>query len=261
MAIKDARSIRQSTLIAMIWVILAGYGALFVGVTGLSVLGPDIADSEKVTMMMAMKLMPGWLAGLMVAAAMAAIMSTADSQLLVATSAIAEDFYRKLFKRDASQKMLLRISRVSTLVIAALSLLLALSQDPLAEGGLVFSFVLYAWGGLAASFGPLLILALYWKGVTKAGAVAGMLTGTGVIIVWHNVPFLANAIYELFPGFLISMVVIVVVSLLSKPPSGVEAELREIAPDSGGAKVKPSVLTSQAERAFVYWKSAQAAKA
>ncbi|MBN2208084.1 MAG: sodium/proline symporter [Candidatus Coatesbacteria bacterium] len=233
MAIKDPKKIRQSTLISMIWVLLAGYGALFIGLTGLGV-RPGLQDPETITMTMAMMLMPDWLAGLMIAAAMAAIMSTADSQLLVATSAIAEDFYRKMFKKDASQKILLRISRVATLIIALIALLFALSQDPQAEGGIVFSFVLYAWGGLAASFGPLLILSLYWKRITKAGAVAGMLVGTGVVIVWYNVACLKAIVYELVPAFVLSLLSIVIVSLLTKPPEGIAAELNEIRPPSRG---------------------------
>lgn len=253
MAIEDPRKIRQSTLIAMIWVILAGYGALFIGLTGLGVC-PRLADPETVTVTMAMMLMPRWLAGLMIAAAMAAIMSTADSQLLVATSAIAEDFYRKIFKKDASQKTLLRISRVATVVIAAVALGFALNQDPKAEGGIVFSFVLYAWGGLAASFGPLLILSLYWKRITKAGAIAGMLVGTGTIIVWYNVKVLHELIYELVPGFFLSLIAIVVVSLLTKPPEGVAEELKEISPSSARGDGQPSILTSQAERALSHWR-------
>ncbi len=260
MAIKDPKRLRQSTLIAMVWVILAGYGALFIGLTGLGILGPDLKDPETVTVKMAMALMPPWLAGLMIAAAMAAIMSTADSQLLVATSAIAEDFYRKMLKKDASQKTLLRISRVGTLCIALIALIFALNQDPLAEGGIVFGFVLYAWGGLAASFGPLLILSLYWKRVTKAGAMTGMIVGTATIVVWYNVQVLKDMIYELVPGFFLSLIAIVIVSLLTKPPQGVAAELDEIKPPSRGRE-SPSVLTSQAERAFLHLKKIQASKA
>ena len=184
---------------------------------------------------------------------MAAIMSTADSQLLVATSAIAQDFYRKMFKRDASQKTLLRISRVGTLCIAAIALLFALNQDPLAEGGIVFGFVLYAWGGLAASFGPLLILSLYWKRVTKAGAMTGMIVGTATIIIWYNVQVLKDMIYELVPGFFLSLIAVVIVSLLTTPPEGVADELEEIKPPSRGRE-SASVLTSQAERALLHWR-------
>ena len=277
MAIKDPKRLRQSTLIAMVWVILAGYGALFVGLTGLSVLGPDLEDPETVTVKMAMTLMPAWLAGLMIAAAMAAIMSTADSQLLVATSAIAEDFYRRIFRKNANQKTLLRISRVATLVIAGIALCLALGQAPpdkertaavqataaeqeSAPSGIVFDLVLYAWGGLAASFGPLLILSLYWKKVTKAGAMTGMIVGTATIVVWYNVQVLKDMIYELVPGFFLSLIAIVIVSLLTKPPEGIAAELNEIKPPSRGRE-RSSVLTSQAERAFLHFKKIQASKA
>jgi len=257
MAIREPKRIRQSTLIAMIWVILAGYGALFVGLVGLGLLGPGIEDSERVTMLLAIKLMPAWLAGLMVAAAMAAIMSTADSQLLVVTSAIAEDLYRKIFRKSADQETLLKISRWSTVGIAVVALILALNQDPLEKGGLVFTYVLYAWGGLAASFGPLLILSLYWRRTTKAGAIAGIIVGTLVIIVWYNVEALSRLIYQLVPAFLLSFVSIIIVSLLTKPPEGIRGEIDQIRPERPGRPGRSRALESQAERVFRHFREAR----
>ena len=217
MAIKEPKKLRQGTLISMIWVIIVMYGAILIGMVGRQLL-TDVSDPERIMPLLAMKLLPGWLAGILIAAAMAAIMSTADSQLLVATSAIAEDFYHKLIKKEASQKTLVMISRISTLVIGLIAILLA------RPGGVVFSLVLYAWGGLAASFGPAVIMSLYWKRTTKAGIAAGMIAGMTTIIVWHNISVLSNFLYELVPGFFIGLGTIYLVSLFTKPPENVDEE-------------------------------------
>jgi Na+/proline symporter len=149
---------------------------------------------------------------------MAAMMSTADSQLLVASSSFVQDFYHKTFGREPNPKMLVRLSRIVTLVIGLVAMVVALRQDPENPVGVVFWLVLYAWGGLASSFGPLLVLSLYWKRVTKAGAIAGMVSGSVVVIIWKNIPTLSGFLYELVPGFIVSLIVIVVVSLLTRPP-------------------------------------------
>jgi sodium/proline symporter len=218
MAIKKAKLVRRGALIGVTWAVIALYGAVFIGLVARAVLTGDPGDPERVMPLLAMQLMPSWLAGVMIAAAMAAMMSTADSQLLVASSSFVQDFYHKTFGREPNPKMLVRLSRIVTLVIGLVAMVVALRQDPENPVGVVFWLVLYAWGGLASSFGPLLVLSLYWKRVTKAGAIAGMVSGSVVVIIWKNIPTLSGFLYELVPGFIVSLIVIVVVSLLTRPP-------------------------------------------
>ncbi len=213
MAIRKTEELRRSTLISMIWVVLALYGCMMVGLVGLNALGPQVDDPETVLPLLATRFLPGWLAGVAIAAVAAAIMSTVDSQVLVLTSAIMEDFYRKIIHSKASDRLCLALSRIITLGIGMAAVLLAWNQS----GG-VFKFVQYAWGGLAAGFGPALIMTLRWKRTTPWGVAAGMITGLLVIIIWHNVPSLSGLIWELVPAFGLSMTVIIIVSILTKPP-------------------------------------------
>jgi sodium/proline symporter len=241
MAIKKASLVKRSALLGVIWAVLALYGAVFVGLLARGILTSAPADPERVMPLLAIELLPAWLAGVMIAAAMAAMMSTADSQLLVASSSIVQDFYHKTFRREPDARMLVLLSRVVTLVVGAIAVLVALGQDPNNPVGVVFWLVLYAWGGLAASFGPVLVLSVYWKRVTRAGAIAGMLTGSAMVILWKNACAISDALcgrvpgpmetmlrgfaawsdwlYELVPGLVVSFIVVVVVSLLTRPPS------------------------------------------
>jgi sodium/proline symporter len=213
MAIRRTGELRRSTLISVIWVVLALYGCTMVGLVAVPVLGGGVDDPETVLPVLAARFLPGWLAGVAIAAVAAAIMSTVDSQVLVLTSAIVEDFYRKLLHKDASERLSLILSRLITIGIGAAAVLFAWRQT----GG-VFKFVQYAWGGLAAGFGPVIILCLRWKRTTPWGVAAGMMTGLITIITWHNVPTLASLIWELVPAFLLSLLVTILVSLLTNPP-------------------------------------------
>jgi Na+/proline symporter len=224
MAIRKPSLVRRGALIGVIWAVLALYGAVFIGLVGKALLMTDPGDPERVMPMLAIQLLPGWLAGVMIAAAMAAMMSTADSQLLVASSSFVQDFYHKAFGRKPEPGNLVLYSRIVTLVVGVTAMVIALMQDPENPVGVVFWLVLYAWGGLASSFGPLIVLSLYWKRVTRAGAIAGMITGSATVIFWKNVGMLSDFVYELVPGVLISTLVIVIVSLLTTPPK-VAAEL------------------------------------
>ncbi len=213
MAIKKPGELRRSTLISVIWVVLALYGCTMIGLVAVPVLGAGVDDPETVLPLLAARFLPGWLAGFAIAAVAAAIMSTVDSQVLVLTSAIVEDFYRKLLHKDASGRLSLILSRIITIGIGVSAVFFAWNQS----GG-VFRFVQYAWGGLAAGFGPALIMCLRWKRTTPWGVAAGMMTGLVTIVVWHNVPSLASLIWGLVPAFGLSLLVIVAVSLLTKAP-------------------------------------------
>jgi len=211
MALQSAKEVKKAAIIAMTWTTFAVAGAVFLGFFAIPFLRGEIADPEHVTLAFAARILPGWLVGFILAAATAAMMSTVDSQLLVATSAITEDIYRKLINPDASQKYLVKIARIFTAVVAVVAFILGLRAERL-----VYWLVLYAWGGLAASFGPPLILSLKWKGTTKIGVFTGMIVGAVTIVVWYNMPVLKNFLYELVPGFIFSLLATWIVSLMTR---------------------------------------------
>jgi len=154
-------------------------------------------------------------AGLCLAAILAAIMSTADSQLLVCTSVVTEDIYKSFFRRAASQRELVVIGRAAVVAIALVATLLALD-----ENNQVMALVSYAWAGFGAAFGPAMILSLYWPRMTARGAIAGVVTGAVTVVVWKNLQGGLFDLYELVPGFLLSTLLIVVVSLAAGERSG-----------------------------------------
>jgi sodium/proline symporter len=211
MAIKDPAKLRQGTLIAICWALLAFWGAVFVGIIGLGLFGNAFADPEEIMPFMTKTLVPAGLAGILISGAIAAMMSTADSQLLVSTSAVSRDIYNQLIKKDVPERRLVTISRVATLVIGIIAFLLALSAE-----SLVYWLVLYAWAGLGSSFGPALLTTLWWKKVTKWGVLSGMVVGTITVLIWYNVPVLKETLYELIPGFFLSLFSIIIVSLLTQ---------------------------------------------
>ncbi len=225
MAIKRASLMRKGALIGVIWAAIALYGAVLVGLIARGILTGDVGDPERVMPLMAMELLPSWIAGIMIAAAMAAIMSTADSQLLVASSSFVQDFYHKTFGRNPKPSTLVLLSRLVTLGIGVLGVVIALRQDPNNPVGVVFWLVLYAWGGLASAFGPVIVLSLYWRRVTRAGALAGMLSGAITVIVWQNIPVLNDFLYVLIPGVVVSTLAVVIVSLLTTPPAGTATDI------------------------------------
>ncbi len=211
MAIRKVSELKRGSLIAIIWAVLAFWGAVLVGIFGLALYSSGtISDPEQIMPHMVRSLLPAWLAGIFISGAIAAMMSTADSQLLVSTSAVAEDVYHRMINHDASQSRLVWLSRIATIAIGAVAYLLAFTAEDT-----VYRFVLYAWAGLAASFGPALILTLWWKRITKWGVLAGMISGTLVVILWKSIFDLSGVLYELVPGFIVALVLVVVVSLLT----------------------------------------------
>lgn len=221
MAIKSPDRLRQGSLIAVIWAILAFWGAVLIGIIANAIIRSHTIDfnnlmvlfndPEKVMPFMATFLLPAWLAGILISGAIAAMMSTADSQLLVSTSALSEDVYHQMINKNASQKRLVTLSRLATLAIGIIAFILAITAKEF-----VYDLVLYAWAGLGAAFGPGLLLTLWWKGTSKWGVFAGMVVGTVTVIVWKNVPVLDNLIYEIIPGFVFAFLSVVIVSLITK---------------------------------------------
>jgi sodium/proline symporter len=213
MAAKSVAHIAVARRVAMGWVIVVLAAAVVVGLTGRLVLPQPLAgtDTEKVFIVMSTTFLHPALAGLCLAGVMAAIMSTASAQLLVASSAFAQDFYGSLFRPAAGRAELLWAGRLAVLGIALLAFLLALDPD-----STVLGLVAWAWAGFGAAFGPTIVLSLYWPRMTRAGALAGIIVGGVTVIAWKQFAGLGGvfALYELLPGFLLSALAIVLVSRL-----------------------------------------------
>lgn len=201
--------------IAMSWTVLSLLGASLVGFAGIPFVEPSLhdGDTEKVFMLLVGTLFHPVIAGVLLAAILAAIMSTADSQLLVASSALAEDFYRSLFRRQASDRELMAVGRAAVVIIALSALLLALRP-----GNKVLDLVAYAWAGFGAAFGPALLLSLFWRRMNRYGALAGIVVGGVLVVIWRNLSGDIFDLYELVPAFLCSTVAIVMISLATAPP-------------------------------------------
>ena len=231
MAIRREDELKRSRRIAMVWVVISLAVAVFIGIIGRQV-HPTAhltkAASENIFITMATSSLPAILAGFVMAGILAATISSSDSYLLIAASAFAKNIFQGVVKKKATDKQVMLVSRITLLAIAAIAIVIALD-----ENSVIFSIVSFAWAGFGATFGPLMIFSLFWKRTTRAGAVAGMVGGAGMVFLWKLVlnPFgaglaergieIGNAltIYELLPAFIFSSICIVVVSLLTPAPS------------------------------------------
>ncbi|MGH7057809.1 MAG: sodium/proline symporter, partial [Acetobacteraceae bacterium] len=222
MAIRDPKGIPAARRFAMIWVVIALFAAMIVGLTGLGVLQQHLGgDSrEKVFILMSLKLLPSILAGIALSGILAAIMSTASAQLLVAASAFTEDIYHAFFRKRAGRRELLWVARFALLAIGALGFVAGLNPS-----SLILALVAYAWAGFGAAFGPVIVLSLYWRRMNWAGALAGVVVGGVTVIVWHHLTSLGGifALYEIVPGVVFSTVAIVLFSLFTSPPRAAKA--------------------------------------
>ena len=214
MAINSASEIKRATNIAMTWVIISLAAAVLVGMIGRIYVTPELtgADIEKVFMVMANDLFSSFPAGIVMSAVLAAIMSTASAQLLVSASAFSQDIYKMVFNKNASQSHLVLVSRITVVTMAALAVMIAM--DP---NSFVLSMVAYAWAGFGASFGPLILMSLFWRNMTKAGAIAGIIVGGTTVLIWQK--FAWFGLYEIVPGFFLGLLAIIIVSKLSGKPS------------------------------------------
>lgn len=217
MSIDDPDRLRFSAVIGTFWNIVLGWGAVFIGLLGRALL-PSVdslpgSDPEIIYLVLASDFFDPVLYGLIIGGIFAAILSTADSQLLVVASTLVRDIYEKIIKKDTAipEKKRVQLSRSVVVLSGILALIMAyLAQD------LIFWLVLFAWGGLGAAFGSTLIFTLYWRRTTTAGVLAGMITGTAVVIVWKLYLVEATGLYELVPGFLLACAAVVAGSLLSR---------------------------------------------
>lgn len=232
MAVKSEKELRKSRVIAIIWVALSLGAACVIGVLGRAYLYPVLlgtegqASTESVFIEMITKVFTQDLAlpfvgGIFLCGILAAIMSTADSQLLVAASSVSEDIYRGYFRTEADSAKVLRISRITVAVVALLAFIIA--WDPNSS---IMGLVSNAWAGLGSAFGPIVLLSLFWKRTNLAGAIAGILSGGLAVIVWDYIPLAggqtpgaATGLYSLVVGFALSILMIVVCSLATKAPS------------------------------------------
>ncbi|WP_297464031.1 sodium/proline symporter [Thermococcus sp.] len=267
MSVEDPRKLRRPGIfISGTWTILVLWGAFFAGFLGFAMYAAGmlhLSDPEKVIPAMAVELMPGWLAGFVIAGIISAVMSTADSQLLVASSAIARDLYHKVLGEDVGKRQMVNISRVVVLGVAIVGLWFALTGNKV-----VYEMVATAWGGLAVGFGPVLVLSLWWKRLTKEGAIVGMAYGLisevlleAKIYGWAfnpNAPGIFGKIGAIFNGvpvffinFFITLFVVILVSLLTKPPEDVvklhEELFRKVPIETGRKSLAETRAKSQVE--------------
>ena len=220
MAINKSENIKFSRRIATIWVIISLAAAVIIGITS-RILYPDAfltpSLSENIFIKMSTDFFFSLLAGVVLAGILAAIISSADSYLLIAASSVSKNIYQGLLNKEADDKVVLRVTRLTLLVISLVAILIALD-----ENSIIFRVVSFAWAGFGATFGPIMLFSLFWERTTRAGAIAGMVTGGATVFIWK---LLLNplggifSIYELLPAFLFSCVAIVIASLLSKEPS------------------------------------------
>lgn len=223
MAIQSPDMIRKSRIIAIIWVVITLAAAVAIGVIGRAYM-PDLLDGETIYMKMIDDMFPDVVAGILLTAILAAIMSTASSQLLVTASSVSRDLYALLFKKSTEGTAIVWISRITVLVVSIIAILIALDAN-----SSVFGLVACAWGGFGAAFGPLLLFALFWKRTTLQGAIAGMITGGVVDLFWYYMKAHGGifSVYEIIPGFIASAVAIIIFSLCTRVPQAIADEFEK----------------------------------
>lgn len=220
MSIRDAEEVRKSRIIAVVWVVISLGCAICIGLVGRALVPTEFAtqsQAENVFIVLSQMLLPAFMCGVVVSGIFAASMSSSSSYLIIAGSAVAENIFRGVIKKDATDKQVMVVARLTLLAVFLFGI--AVAAD---ENSSIFGVVSYAWAGLGASFGPLTLCCLYWRRINVPGALAGMLTGTAMVLIWHNlVKPLGGVfgIYELLPAFLVSLAAIVVVSKLTAAPS------------------------------------------
>lgn len=224
MAIRSVRDIKTARRIGMSWMFVTISGAAATGLVGIAYVaktGIELSDPETIFIMFSQVLFHPLVSGFLLAAILAAIMSTISSQLLVCSSSLTEDLYKTFFRREASQKELVFLGRLSVVIVSLVAIWLAHDRD-----SSILDLVSNAWAGFGAAFGPLILLSLFWKRMTYAGALTGMISGAVTVLVWIYLPVtidgetvkLSSLIYEMVPGFVVSSLSIIIVSLLDKEP-------------------------------------------
>ncbi|MGI6176327.1 MAG: sodium/proline symporter PutP [Christensenellales bacterium] len=220
MAIRKESELTSSRRIATVWVVISLAVAVFIGIVGRSLYPAALTstvEAENVFILLSTRLLPPLLAGFVMAGILAATISSSDSYLLIAASSLAKNIYQGILRKNASDKAVMRVSRITLLVIALVAVFIALDEQ-----SVIFTIVSFAWAGFGATFGPLMLFSLFWKRTNRAGAIAGMLGGGGMVFFWKLVIRPLGGvwnIYELLPAFIFSCLLIVIVSRLTTPPS------------------------------------------
>ncbi len=216
-ATRSNKDLTTARRIAVIWTALSMVGAMLVGLVGLIYVtnsgAPKLDDGEKIFMLLVNAMFHPVIAGILLAAILAAIMSTADSQLLVSSSAMAEDLYKQVLKKDATSEEIVRVGRFAVILISLVALVLAMTPD-----SSVLGLVSYAWAGFGAAFGPAIVLSLYWSRMNRNGALAGIVVGGVTIVLWKQFTGGWFDVYEIVPGIILSTLSIVIVSLMTGEP-------------------------------------------
>ncbi|MEC7309177.1 sodium/proline symporter PutP [Vibrio crassostreae] len=216
-ATRSNKDLTTARRIAVVWTALSMIGAMLVGLVGLIYVtssgAPKLDDGEKIFMLLVNAMFHPVIAGILLAAILAAIMSTADSQLLVSSSAMAEDLYKQVLKKDATSEEIVRVGRFAVILISLIALVLAMTPD-----SSVLGLVSYAWAGFGAAFGPAIVLSLYWSRMNRNGALAGIVVGGVTIVLWKQFTGGWFDVYEIVPGIILSTISIVVVSLITGEP-------------------------------------------
>jgi sodium/proline symporter len=226
MAIRKSAEIKNARRIATTWCVISLAAAVAIGMVGRALMPAELltaSAAEGVFISLATMLLPAFIAGIMLSGIFAATMSSADSYMLIASSAIAQNLFKGLLKKDASEAQVMWVSRITMTALLIFGIIIGSDQN-----SSIFRVVSYAWAGFGATFGPLVLMSLFWRRTNLPGALAGMVCGGGMVFIWHELikPFGGVwGIYELLPAFIVGLIAIVVVSLLTKPPS--DAILRE----------------------------------
>ncbi|MBQ1280731.1 MAG: sodium/proline symporter [Oscillospiraceae bacterium] len=233
MSIEKPSMVKKSATVAIIWVIISLLAAIVIAYLGRMVVGAELlpeGNQKLVFIALARRYFPAFFAGLLLAAIIAASMSTADSQLLVASSSFTSDLYKPIIRKGASEKELLWVGRIVVVIVAIVAYFIASSKGSGAQA--IMNMVENAWGIFGAAFGPTVILSLFWKRFTYKGAIAGIVVGAVVDIIWLFTLTASTGIYELFPGFIASAIACFVVALCDKAPSAEVNAIFEKATDN-----------------------------
>ncbi|PSU33602.1 sodium/proline symporter PutP [Photobacterium lutimaris] len=213
-ATRSNADITTARRIAVGWTALSMAGAVLVGLVGIlfvdNQLAGNLDDGERIFMLLVNSMFHPVIAGILLAAILAAIMSTADSQLLVSSSALAEDFYKQVFRPQATSEEIVTVGRIAVIVLSIIALMLAMNPD-----STVLGLVSYAWAGFGAAFGPALLLSLFWKEMNRNGALAGIIVGALTVVIWKQLTGGIFDLYEIVPGFIFATITIVVVSKMT----------------------------------------------
>ncbi len=224
MSARDQRQIRDGGAIAVLCIIGFDVGAVFTGMAGRA-LYPGLLDQETILPAMAGSLLPGVFTGLVMVTVLAAIMSTADSVLILASSSVVRDVVQKVFRPDLEERALSGLGKLVTVVLGGVALVLALR-----DVRLIYTFVLFAWSGLACAFAPVVLCSLFWKRTTRAGALAGMIGGFLTSVVWVLVlKSRTYDLYEMLPGFAVAFCLTIGVSLATRAPEGIDEDFQAVA--------------------------------